>query len=200
MPKQIEVEYRDATYLGLDKLGYESEFDSGIIKGRLSRDDVNKSKVSIQPFHHNGKKFIYNGKEYSSIRSYCKEHDLNYHLVWSRLRVGWSFEEAINKSKQRRTNISYKGRLYKNLTELAKDAGININTFKKRLQLGNSIEECVVLQDISLKRFDNFYECECKNCGLKFIGTLEIAEKHASEHKEDYDNMILNNVDKGSLD
>lgn len=142
-------------------------------------------------------RFKYNGKEYRSISSFCKEHDLSYSLVRSRLRQGWNFEDAISKSKQKHIGILYKGRFYKTIAELTNDVGINIHTFKRRLNLGNSIEECVVLQDISLKRnFDNFYECKCKHCGLKFIGTLEIAEKHASEHKEDYENIILNRADE----
>lgn len=64
------------------------------------------------------------------------------------------------------------------------------------MRSGYSIEECIVLQDINLKKqSDSFYKCKCTHCGLKFLGTLEIAEKHAREHKEDYENMILNYQD-----
>lgn len=247
MPKPIEVEYSGVKYPSLKEFCRECNLDYNLISGRVLsgwslEDAINKPRI----YNNKAKGFSYNGNEYSSISSFCKEHGLNYQFVRSRLKRGWSLEDAISKPKKttRAVNITsyrgkeydsvmalckehdldydlvtnrlrcgwnledalsrkkleygvlYDGKLYKSGAELAREFGISISTFKSRLYHGYSIEESIVISDIKLKKqSDFFYECRCKHCGLQFLGTLDIAKKHAREHKEDYENMILNYQD-----
>lgn len=193
--KAISFEYNGKKYRNLSCFCKEHDLNYGTIQARIKRgwsieDAINKPIYS-------GKQFTYNGKEYSSINSFCKEHGLSCNLIRNRLRKGCSLEDALNKPKSNRhTSITYRGRLYKSIAELSRDTGVSYDVLKNRLRSGYSIEECIVLQDINLKKqSDSFYKCKCTHCGLKFLGTLDIAKKHAREHKEDYENMILNYKD-----
>ena len=143
------------------------------------------------------KGFSYNGKEYSSIFSFCKEHGLDYNLIKNRLMRGWSLEDSISKSKENNgKKFIYNDKEYSSIRSFCKEHDLSYSIFYHGLGRGYSIEECIVYQDIDIKKqSDFFYECNCKHCGLKFLGTLEIAKKHAREHKEDYENMILNYQD-----
>lgn len=138
----------------------------------------------------------YKGVKYPNLKEFCYENGLSYGMIRYRLHQGWSLEDAISKPKQERNTVLYDGKFYKSITELAKDIGISPTTIRSRLKSGYSLEESIVISDIKLeKQSDFFYECKCKHCGLQFLGTLDIAKKHAREHKEDYENMILNYKD-----
>lgn len=193
MPKCNEIKYDGVKYPSVKKLCYELGLDCGLVRNRLSRgwsleDAISKPRVDETM----GKGFSYNGKEYSSISSFCKEYGLNYDLVKSRLKYGWSFEDAISKPKQERNTVLYDGKFYKSITELAKDVGISVHTIRSRLNSGYSVEESIIISDIELKKqSDLSYECKCRHCGLKFLGTLKTAKKHASQHKEDYKNTTI---------
>lgn len=188
-----EFSYNGKEYSSLSSFCRENGLSYHLVRNRLGygwsfEDAIGKSKET-------GKQFIYDGKEYSSIKSFCKENGLSYSLVNGRLRLGWSFEDAVSEPKQE-YNVFYDGKFYRSVIKLAKDIGISPTTIKSRLKSGYSLEESIVISDIKLKKqSDFFYECECKHCGLKFLGTLDIAKKHAREHKEDYENMILNYQD-----
>ena len=188
-----EVEYNGVKYPNLKEFCYENGLSYGMIRYRLhqgwSLEDVISKPKEITSV---GKQFIYNGKEYSSLTSFCKEYSLNYDLVKSRLKYGWSFEDAISKPKQERNTVLYDGKFYKSITELAKDVGISVHTIRSRLNSGYSVEESIIISDIELKKqSDLSYECKCRHCGLKFLGTLKTAKKHASQHKEDYKNTTI---------
>lgn len=191
-----EIEYNGVKYPNLKEFCYENGLSYGMIRYRLHKgwsleDAIGKPKEITSV----GKQFIYNGKEYSSLTSFCKENGLSYSLVNGRLRLGWSFEDAVSEPKQEYT-VFYDGKFYRSVIKLAKDIGISPTTIKSRLKSGYSLEESIVISDIKIKKqSDFFYECRCKHCGLQFLGTLDIAKKHAREHKEDYENMILNYQD-----
>lgn len=143
----------------------------------------------------------YRGKFYSDVSELCDELGVDTRLVRGRLKYGKSIEEAVETKLQPvgGIEVGYGGKVYKSIHDFYNSCDFNVSyvSVVKWLDKGYSADECIVLQDISLKKkFDNFYECKCRHCSLKFVGTLEIAEKHASEHKEDYENMILSCIDE----
>lgn len=184
--------YNDKKYKSIYAYCKENSLNYQSVQSRLKRgwsleDAISKPKKTTRTRNI----ISYMGKEYDSVRALCKEHDLDYDLVISRLRYGWSLEDVLNRKKSEH-DVLYDGKLYKSGAELAREHGISITAFKNRLHRGYSIEESIVISDIKLKKqSDSFYECKCRHCGLKFLGTLEIAKKHTREHKEDYENMIL---------
>lgn len=148
-----EVEYNGVKYQNLKEFCYENGLSYGMIRYRLHQgwsleDAISKPKEITSV----GKQFIYNGKEYSSLTSFCKEYSLNYDLVKNRLKYGWSFEDAISKPKQERNTVLYDGKFYKSIPELAKDVGISVSTIRSRLNSGYSIEESIIISDIELKK------------------------------------------------
>lgn len=66
------------------------------------------------------------GKEYSSIMELCEEHGVTYPNFISRLRIGWSMEQALNTSvvAKKRTEYYFRGNYYENFSDLCRCYGI----------------------------------------------------------------------------
>nr|WP_249816698.1 GIY-YIG nuclease family protein [Bradyrhizobium sp. 144] len=91
------------------------------------------------------------GEEFASTLEACRAHDLNDKLVESRLRGGWTIDQAFNlsappiferkqPSRKPRYSVEYEGKLYRSAAELAKAFNINAFTLAYRLRQGWSLD------------------------------------------------------------
>lgn len=88
----------------------------------------------------------YNGKQYSSIKTLCKEKNLSYAMVTQRLKKGLSLKEAIETPlKKHRNGISvfYKGTEYPSLRNLAMSKNVPYHVVQMRVKKGMSVEDAI---------------------------------------------------------
>ena len=116
------------------------------------------------------KNIIVNGKEFKSITEACKYYNLNYKTVSSRLRKGWSIEEAFGLSegkhvKGRCTEITVEGKTFKSISEACRYYNLEFNLVNNRLYKGWSIEEAFGLK----YRNDNYKEITVEGKTFKSI-------------------------------
>lgn len=87
------------------------------------------------------KKYVYQGKEYLTIREIASEFNVSDRLVASRLRAGWTLEDAIEKPiKSMACETEYRGVIYPSIAELARTFDVDIDLLQTRLDLGWNIE------------------------------------------------------------
>ena len=86
-------------------------------------------------------KYLYNAKEYSSIKELAEAHNLPYERVSSRLRAGLSLLEAMdpeeNPKRHGKKPIEINGVNYASLTEAAKKLDLTTTKLRKRLEYLN---------------------------------------------------------------
>lgn len=105
-----------------------------------------KNKKMKGLFIMKGKKVIYNGVEYSSIKSLCESCNVSYAMVTQRLKTGMSIEEAINiplKTHRNGIKIVYDGIEYPSIRSLAKAKNIPYHVIQMRLKKGMSIKKAI---------------------------------------------------------
>lgn len=86
-------------------------------------------------------KYVYQGKEYSTIREIANEFNIRDSVVASRLRAGWTLEDAVKKPvKSMASKTEYKGVVYPSIAELARTFDVDIELLQTRLVLGWDIE------------------------------------------------------------
>ncbi|MEI2264491.1 helix-turn-helix domain-containing protein [Erwinia sp. CGal63] len=83
------------------------------------------------------KKIIYKNKTYSSLSALVKENSdakIPYSVVATRLKMGWSLDDALMKKKNKNISREYKvdGKTFSTLRALAEAAGISYNAAVKR--------------------------------------------------------------------
>lgn len=81
---------------------------------------------------------IYNGKKYTKLVDLCSDYGMDSKIINTRLRLGWTLYEALNKEKKEPTNsktVEYRGKIYKSQKELANSYGLHtdmVRAFVKR--------------------------------------------------------------------
>ena len=75
------------------------------------------------------------------LKEYCLENNLNYNTIQSRLRMGWTWEDTINKPIEHRDNIiTPTGEI---LAEYCKNNNLNYSAIKSRLDRGWTLEKAL---------------------------------------------------------
>ena len=103
------------------------------------------------------KNIIVNGKEFKSIIEACKYYNLNYKTVSSRLRKGWSNEEAFELVERYTYHnckpITVEGKTFISIAEAARYYNLNVYMVSQRLNILRwSIEEAFELVPRKRKR------------------------------------------------
>ena len=92
-----------------------------------------------------GKQIILDGKTFVSIVEAARYYNLNSKSIRSRLRKGWSLEEAfeiVERKNERFREITIEGKTFKSIKEACKHYNLNYSTIRNRLDnLHLSLEE-----------------------------------------------------------
>lgn len=151
-----EIVYRGKTYKGVSALSREVGVGRNVINSRLDKgwsieEAVETAVGKVRTTQH----IVYKGKRYTSIKELADSKGIVYNRIRTRLKDGWSVEEAVEKgiveSREDRgvKEIEYEGKRYMGVSNVARAAGVNRSTLMLRLKKGMSIEEAV--EDIKRK-------------------------------------------------
>lgn len=88
------------------------------------------------------RELIYQGKEYDSLASLCRELKIPAYTISRNMRSGLALEDAILKYRKR-NEIAYEGKIYKSRKTLVDELGISYSAVANREKLGMSFEEAV---------------------------------------------------------
>lgn len=98
------------------------------------------------------KTIVLEGVEYSSISEACNAYGISFYLAYSRLKNGWSLEEAFGlkdrESSKKGTLIKDQLDGYSSLAEFCRVIGADYNTVRAKIQLGFSLEEAITNKNI----------------------------------------------------
>ncbi len=132
----MDLGNRPSIYHSLERLNVNGHYEkSNVVWLLLSQQCLNKQK-SIN--------ITYEGKT-QNLSLWAKEIGISYTSLYTRLKKGVSFEDAINKEKykNRKTAIVWEGKEW-TLQELANHVGINYQTLCGRLySYGMTLEEAL---------------------------------------------------------
>lgn len=76
---------------------------------------------------------VYSGKTYTKLVDLCSDYGKDSETINTRLRLGWTLYEALNKEKKEPTSsktVEYRGKLYKSQKELANSYGLHTDMVK----------------------------------------------------------------------
>lgn len=100
------------------------------------------------------KTFLIKGVQYNSQKELCEAFGVNKDTFSSRLKSGWTTEEALNLVKRGRVSknsrpceVTFEGKTYSSYAELCRDKKVCGVTFNRRRRKGFSIEECLYGKD-----------------------------------------------------
>lgn len=109
-----------------------------------SKGEVNFEGLSIT------KNFKVNGKVYKNLKTACKDIGVDYSKVWSRLKAGWSVDEAFgfayrdsNPGGNRSNKTVVNGMFFSSFKEACEFYGVNHHTARSRVASGKSLEEAL---------------------------------------------------------
>jgi hypothetical protein len=143
-------------------------------------------------------KVKYKGVEYKSIRSACKDLNLDYKKVLIYItKYNKSFQEAVELIKKsdlikEDKVIEYEGVKYKSLFDLLSSLGFRSN-YKNLARMyadGKPLNEVIEYGRFShiknkfkintkyILREGTYYKCECKKCGVKDLLSVSEMEEH----------------------
>lgn len=95
---------------------------------------------------------VLEGVRYKSISSACDAYDISFTLVYSRLKNGWSVEEAFGlverKNSKKGTLIKDQLDGYNSLAEFCRRIGVDYNSVRMKIQMGSSLEEAIISKRI----------------------------------------------------
>ena len=96
---------------------------------------------------------IINNKTYSSIKKACTDLDIQYDRVCSRIRNGYTINDAFSLEDQRKCiQIDLMGKKFSSILELVNEYNIAYNTVSRRLQAGLDKEVAIInIHNIHLK-------------------------------------------------
>jgi len=138
-------------------------------------------------------KYKFDGKNYTTL-SYCYNNNVEkitvgIATVRSRLKEGWSLEDALLKPKQKTITTklgehTVEGKVYENLPSISEEYGISLNTIYKRYSRGSRGDDLVpperrknYIKPIQEVKY-GFYAAgigyssaadACKNLGIKYV-------------------------------
>ncbi|WP_271619938.1 GIY-YIG nuclease family protein [Bradyrhizobium sp. CCBAU 51745] len=123
------------------------------------------------------------GEEFASRLEACRAYDLNDKMVDSRLRGGWTIDQAFNlsappfferkqPSRKPRYSVEYEGKLYRSSAELAKAFNINAFTLAYRLRQGWSLDAALG-KEAAPERNERVSSFEID--GKKYVGAVELS-------------------------
>ena len=95
---------------------------------------------------------VLEGVRYKSISSACDAYDISFTLVYSRLKNGWSIEEAFGlverKNSKKGTLIKDQLDGYNSLAEFCRNIGVDYNSVRMKIQMGSSLEDAIASKTI----------------------------------------------------
>lgn len=172
----------------------EWSINNGYKKGlSIDRIDVNKNYSEdncryvdnyVQANNKSNVKLIeYQGRK-QSLKSWCKELDLDYGTIWARIASqGWSVERAFNTPiREFFKKYLYKGNYY-TLAELSELSNISESTLRQRIEKeGCSVEEAInnPIQKINFITINNItksFTQWCKDSGISRYAAMQRIQK-----------------------
>lgn len=169
-------------------------------------------------------KHILNGKSYTSLSSCYNDNSekitVGIATVRSRLKSGWSLEDALFKPKEKTLETklgdhTVEGKVYKNLPSISKEYGITLNTIYKRYSRGCRGDDLIPLKKrknyievIEDKKY-GFYAGNigyvtaadaCKKLGVKYVTYQSRRRRGLSiEQALEIEAVVDGRVAKGAL-
>ena len=111
-----------------------------------------------------GQPVDYGGHHYISIADVARSHGLSEFTLYSRLRYGYTIEEALGEGVRQglgnATKIEFRGISYASLAELAKAHGVGPTKFRGRRARGWTIEQALDLEDKPTTKNQESLTCE----------------------------------------
>jgi len=117
------------------------------VRGRLRVGwDINRAlEIEVDDRHGKEKTIVLEGKEYPSISDAARAYNLSLNTVKSRLRLGWSTEEAFGikprERKRKGKTVVVDGKEYPSISDAAKAYNLSLVTVIKRMKRGWSIDK-----------------------------------------------------------
>ena len=127
-----------------------------------NNESIKNYKKNYKPQH----EITIDGITYKSFTECCNAHNINIDTAYSRLKRGYTLEDAIRKKVKKQTppdkNITKKprtkrkpilinGKLYPNIKSACKDLNIKYNTYKTRRKKGWTLEDALTKPLIKCK-------------------------------------------------
>ena len=133
---------------------------------------------------------IINNKTYSSIKKACTDLDIQYDRVCSRIRNGYTINDAFSLEDQRKCiQIDLMGKKFSSILELVNEYNIAYNTVSRRLQAGLDKEVAIInIHNIHLKYIGMDYKAYY-NIGSnpEYVTARQIIEQYRPDLLDLYD-------------
>ena len=169
--QNIGGDFPEALPITLDGVEYETQtmaanhfgIDIKLVRNRISRCGwtIREAYGLDEPPVLHSHEIEVEGKKYKSITSASKKYKFDHRKVWSRLRLGWTTEQAFNLEAPPSTYV-FQGIEYASRNEAARSFGIDHHLVNNRLQKGWTTEQAFGLElppqsfVFRNKRYDNY--------------------------------------------
>ena len=94
------------------------------------------------------------GNQYPNYKAMAEAYGINYSSLNTRLRAGWSIEQALNRETDHHSQVvcyDRTGKKYPSKAAIARAYGINEKTLQGRLQAGQSLDEALTKNHRAVK-------------------------------------------------
>ena len=149
-PKYSNLTVFGKTFKNIAELSKYYNINYNTVYGRLDKGWTVEDAISIPVREGSrGKTVIVNGNEFISIAEACRYYNLKYNNVSTRLRHGWSIEEAFE-LKYRNDNcrlVTLEGKTFKSIAEACRYYNLDYDNVLTRLKFGWTTEEAFELVD-----------------------------------------------------
>lgn len=136
--------------------------------------------------------FIYQQKNYKSIRELAKEVKIPYTTLLHRLDNGKTLDEAIGQNRESHRQLNIKGKIFSSITDAAKFFKLSPGTVSARLRNGWSPEEAVGLVKRKRKKPKNITKNPVCVNGVTFP-SLAAAARHFGLAENMVNKRVKNN-------
>jgi hypothetical protein len=169
-------------------IGYMSKNDCDINTAiNILADKVRNNELSQKDYY-----VVYKDKEYNGLLTLCNDLGIARESIKYRCSLGMSLEDAIKYSKisKDRHKVVYNNVEYDSVSELCRSLNIGVQYVRKCIRDGMNLEEAIIgSRLLRVRRTFNilnkykldegiYYECECKNCTVKDLLTVDEMEEH----------------------
>ena len=132
----LDMGKRPSDYHTIDRERNDEGYSKDNCRWATYREQANNRNNNV-PYEHNSKK--------QTLPEWCREFGLDIVVVKNRIKIGWSFEEAIELRPRTKTCRLYVlNGISKALPDWCKDLGLNYRTVLSRVQKGMPFEKAII--------------------------------------------------------